>query len=115
MANNHKDQAWVFYKDIEGNSPSEGLVRKVLAYSDAVMCVEHALEVGVAIPMHSHPHAQITYIAEGRFSFTVGDETRELSRGDTIYAQGDVKHGGVCLEKGIAVDFFNPMREDFVK
>ena len=114
MANNHKDQAWVFYKDIEGSSPSEGVVRKVLAYSDAVMCVEHTLDAGAAVPMHSHPHAQIAYIVEGRFSFTIGDEVRELSKGDTICTQSDVKHGAICLEKGIVLDFFNPMREDFV-
>ena len=114
MDKNHKDEQWVFYKDIEGVSASPGVVRKVLAYCDTLMCVENCFETGAVGAMHSHPHTQITYVAEGRFSFTIGDEVREVSRGDTLCKQNGVKHGCTCLEKGILVDFFNPMREDFV-
>jgi len=114
MNKSHKNQQCVFHKDIEGNPISAGVVRKVLAYSDAVMCVEHSFEAGTVLPVHSHPHIQIAYIVEGRFSFTIGDEVKELSKGDTFCTQGGVPHGGTCLEKGIVVDFFNPMREDFV-
>jgi quercetin dioxygenase-like cupin family protein len=114
MKKNHEDEIWVFNKDIEGTSPATGIVRKVLAYTDSIMCVEHYFETGAEGALHSHPHTQITYIAEGRFSFTVGDETREVSKGDTLCKQGGVKHGCVCLEKGLLVDFFTPKREDFV-
>jgi quercetin dioxygenase-like cupin family protein len=115
MQNGHKDEKWVFNKDITGSSPSPGIVRKVLAYCDALMCAEHHFETGAEGALHSHPHTQITYIAEGRFSFTIGDETREVSKGDTLCKQNGVKHGCVCLEKGVLLDFFTPMREDFVK
>jgi len=114
MNNNHKNEQWVFNRVIEGSSPSPGVVRKVLAYCDVLMCVENSFETGAAGAIHSHPHTQITYVAEGRFSFTIGDEVREVSRGDTLCKQNGVKHGCVCLEKGILVDFFNPMRDDFV-
>ena len=115
MDKNHKDKQWVFNKDIDGVSASPGVMRKILAYCDVLMCVENYFETGAVGAMHSHPHTQITYVAEGRFRFTIGDEVREVSRGDTLCKQDGVKHGCVCLEKGILVDFFNPMREDFVK
>jgi len=114
MKGNHKDRQWVFYKDIEGISPSEGVVRKVLAHCDALMCVENHFETGAIGDLHSHPHTQITYVAEGRFRFTIGNEIHEVSIGDTLCKQNGVKHGCVCLEKGILVDFFTPMREDFI-
>ena len=113
--NNHKDRQWVFNKDIPGESPSPGVVRKILAYCDSMMAVENHFETGAQGAMHSHPHTQITYVAEGRFRFTIGEETSEVSKGDTLCKQNGVIHGCVCLEKGILVDFFTPMREDFLK
>ena len=115
MNKNHKDEQWIFNKDIEGDSPSAGVLRKVLAYCDSLMCVEHYFETGAVGALHSHPHTQITYVAEGRFSFTIEGETREVAKGDTLCKQNGVKHGCTCLEKGILVDFFTPMREDFIK
>ena len=114
MDKNHKDAQWVFNKDIEGESPSPGVERKVLAYCEALMCVEHHFETGAEGALHSHPHSQITYIVEGRFRFTIGDVIREVSKGDTLCKQNGIKHGCVCLEKGILVDIFSPMREDFL-
>ena len=45
---------------------------------------------------------------------TIGDETREVGPGDTLLKQNGVMHGCVCLEGGVMLDFFTPMREDFV-
>ena len=112
---NYKNEKWIFNKDIQGESASPGIIRKVLAYCDSLMCVENHFEAGAEGAMHSHPHTQITYVAEGRFSFTIGDEVREVSKGDTLCKQDGIVHGCTCLEKGLLVDFFTPMREDFIK
>ena len=79
------------------------------------MCVENSFKVGAIGSMHHHPHTQITYVAKGVFSFTIGDETRVVRAGDTLLKQDGIVHGCECLEEGILVDFFAPMREDFVK
>jgi quercetin dioxygenase-like cupin family protein len=112
---NQKDQPWVFFKEVEGETAAQGVVRKVLAYCDELMCVVNEFEEGAVGSLHSHPHTQITYIAEGRFRFTIGDDEKEVGKGDTLCKRNDVKHGCICLEKGILVDFFTPMRKDFVK
>lgn len=114
MNKQHKDKVWVFAKDIEGETPSSGVERRVLAYCDALMCVENRFEEGAIGAMHNHPHTQITYVASGRFRFTIGDEESEVSEGDTLCKQNGVKHGCVCLERGVLVDFFTPMRGDFL-
>ena len=113
--NNNKNQQWVFSKDIEGVTAAPGVVRKVMAYCDELMCVVNEFEEGAVGAMHSHPHTQITYVAEGRFRFTIGDEVKEVGKGDSLCKRNEVQHGCVCLEKGALVDFFTPMREDFVK
>jgi len=114
MSKQHKDEVWVLAKDSESENPSPGVVRKVLAYCDAAMCVAHEFEKGAVGAIHSHPQTQITYVAEGRFRFTVGDDVREVGKGDSLCKQNAVKHGCECLEKGVLVDFFTPMRQDFI-
>ncbi len=109
-----KNQRWVFNQDIEGAAAVPGVVRKVLAYCDEMMCVENSFDQGAVGLMHSHPHTQITYVAEGAFEFTIGGETKTFQRGDTLLKQDGVIHGCVCIEEGVLVDFFTPMREDFV-
>jgi len=112
---NHKNNQWVFIKDIKGEAAAPGVTRKILSYCDELMCVQNEFEEGAIGAMHSHPHTQITYVAEGRFRFTIGDETKEVVKGDTLCKQNGVQHGCVCLEKGVLLDFFTPMREDFIK
>ncbi len=109
-----KGQRWVPYGDAEPQTVGEGVVRRVLAYSDSLMCVENRFEAGARGAMHSHPHTQITYVVSGVFSFTIGGETRTVRQGDTLLKEDGVEHGCLCLEAGVLLDVFNPMREDFI-
>lgn len=114
MKHPNEGQRWVYNKDIEKTPAAEGVDRKVLAYCKDLMCVENYFETGAVGSVHSHPHTQITYVVSGRFLFTIGDEQKEVSAGDTLLKQDGVKHGCTCLEKGILLDIFTPMREDFL-
>ena len=115
MIKDNKNVPWVFFKDAEGEAAAPGVIRKVLAYCDELMCVANEFEEGSTGALHSHPHTQITYVAEGRFRFTIGAEVKEVGKGDTLCKRNGVQHGCMCLEKGVLVDFFTPMREDFIK
>lgn len=109
-----KDARWIFHSDALPQPAGDGVTRRVLAYTDALMCVENSFETGAVGALHSHPHTQITYVASGRFSFTIDGETHEVAAGDTLLKKDGVPHGCTCLEAGVLVDFFNPMREDFL-
>lgn len=114
MDKQHLDTRWVPHGEIAPEAAGQGVVRRVLAYGKDAMCVENVFETGGIGAMHSHPHTQVTYIVSGRYRFTIGDETREVGPGDTLLKKDGVVHGCVCLEGGIMVDFFTPMRDDFV-
>ena len=114
MNKQHQDQIWVPHSETVPEAGGEGVVRRVLAYSKDVMCVENTFETGAVGALHSHPHTQITYVVSGRFRFTIGEETRDVGPGDTLLKQDGIRHGCVCLEAGILLDIFTPMREDFV-
>ena len=110
-----KDQIFVFSKDVEAEQAAQGVTRKVLAYTDEVMCVENHFQEGAIGALHHHPHTQITYIKSGKFEFTIDGEKHIVTEGDTLLKTDGVEHGCVCLEAGQLIDIFTPYREDFVK
>lgn len=109
-----KDERWISHGNTLPQQVSEGVTRRVLAYTKELMCVENTFAAGAVGPLHSHPHTQITYVVSGRFSFTIDGETHEVTTGDTLLKKDGVSHGCICLEAGILLDIFNPMREDFL-
>ena len=91
-----------------------GVKRKVMAYDSTMMIVKVAFETGGVGALHQHPHTQASYVSEGKFELTIGDEKRVLNKGDVYFVPSDVLHGAVCLEEGELVDVFTPLREDFL-
>ena len=110
-----KGQLWVFHEEAEAQYGGEGVTRRVLAYNEGMMIVENTFETGAVGALHSHPHTQITYVVSGKFTFTIDGITKTVTPGDTMLKTDGVVHGCTCLEAGILLDIFTPMREDFVK
>lgn len=94
--------------------PGPGIKRQVMAYDGQLMLVKVCFEKGAVGTMHEHYHSQATYVASGKFELTIGDEKKILVAGDSYYVAPDVLHGCVCLEEGILIDTFSPMRADFI-
>lgn len=97
-------------KDLGG-----GVQRRVLAYSEDLMTVEVVFEKGAVGAVHTHPHTQCTYVLSGKFQYTVEGEPVKLGPGDSIVVPPDLPHGTVCLEAGVLLDTFTPMRKDFIQ
>jgi quercetin dioxygenase-like cupin family protein len=102
-------------EDVKLTDLGGGVSRKVLAYDEEMMSVEVRFEKGAVGAMHTHPHVQISYVLEGKFEATIGDETVIISKGDTYITPPNVPHGVVCLDAGALLDVFTPMRKDFLK
>ncbi|MGB8452194.1 MAG: cupin domain-containing protein [Anaerocolumna sp.] len=106
---------FTYNKEVISTPCEPGVTRKILNYSDELMMCEITFEKGAKGYTHSHPHLQITYVAEGSFDFTIGGETKLVSKGDSVYMPSGVEHGVTALEEGKLVDVFNPKREEFLK
>lgn len=106
---------FTFNKDVTPTPCEPGVSRRILSYSDELMMCEISFEKGAKGNFHKHPHLQITYIAKGRFEFTIDGETKIVNQGDSVYMPSNSEHGVTCLEEGILVDVFNPKRDDFLK
>ncbi|MDL2300617.1 cupin domain-containing protein [Clostridiaceae bacterium OttesenSCG-928-D20] len=112
---NKKTSIWVEGDSIESISVAENSERRILAYCEEMMCVENVLKPGGIIPVHSHTHTQITYVQSGVFDFTIDKETKRIKEGDSCLLQDAVPHGAVCIEEGILLDIFTPIRDDFLQ
>ena len=112
---NRRNNSFLYNNEVEFEILDGGVKRKVLAYGDELMTVEVHFEKGAMGAKHSHPHTQLTYILEGKFEFTIGNERKIVEKGDMVYAVSEIEHGCVCLESGVVLDTFTPCREDFIK
>lgn len=92
----------------------KGVMRKVLAYNNELMLVKVKFEKGAVGELHKHPHAQTSYVSEGKFKYSIGNEEQVLTLGDSCVIPGMVLHGCECLEAGELIDSFSPIREDFI-
>ena len=91
-----------------------GVQRRVLSYNEELMTVEVAFQAGAVGAVHTHPHTQCTYVLSGRFSYSVEEESVILGPGDSIVVPASLPHGTTCLEQGVLLDIFTPMRKDFI-
>jgi mannose-6-phosphate isomerase-like protein (cupin superfamily) len=67
-------------------------------------------------PLHSHPHEQITFVAEGEIVFVAaGSEPQRLAAGDLFAVPSGVPHAVQLLTPTARlIDTFTPIREDFL-
>lgn len=88
--------------------------RAVLSERPEMMLVAFSFDEGAVGALHSHPHTQVSYVAEGLFEVTVDGTTTRLGSGSSFIVAPNLVHGVVALEKGLLIDTFTPRRDDFL-
>ncbi len=67
-------------------------------------------------PPHSHPHEQITYVADGELFFFINEEKQLLKKGDIVNIPSGLPHCIQTLSNHVRlIDSFSPVRKDFIK
>lgn len=94
-------------------TPEPGMIRQVLAHSDALMLVRHYFEQGWVGERHSHPHHQLVYVVKGALHVNVAGEEFDVFTGDSFIVDGGVEHQASALEASEVLDVFTPVREDY--
>lgn len=111
-----RSKTFICENETKWETIGDGITRQILGYDGHIMMVKIKAEksgpVGVE---HAHYHPQVTYVSSGKFEFTIGNEKKVVTAGDGMYMEPDVRHSCICIEPGIIVDCFSPMREDFLK
>jgi quercetin dioxygenase-like cupin family protein len=91
-----------------------GSTRRVILALPELMLVEFTFEKNGIGALHSHPHIQSSYIAEGVFEVTIDGVTQTIAAGGAYIVPSGLVHGVKALEAGKLIDSFTPGREDFL-
>lgn len=108
------EKIFIQNKDVQWEVVGDGVRRKILAYDDKLMVVRVEFKKGSVGNIHQHYHSQITNVESGAFEVQIDGRKQLLKTGDAFYIPPHIDHGCVCLEDGVLIDVFSPMREDFV-
>lgn len=83
-------------------------------YSGQSMIVKWIFKKGAEVPLHHHVNEQLTWITQG--SVLVYSQGKEylVKAGQVIIFPPHVPHEFFALEKTIDIDFFTPVREDWI-
>lgn len=100
LASNRESPKYIFTKNgkgivIEREYPESGFIYKALAKDKNSKMMDPFL---LEIPPHSTRKNVTTngdefiYVLKGKVKFVLGNETIEMSKGDTLYFEGDIPH-----------------------
>ncbi len=84
----------------------------VFTHSKNMTLAEWKFEPDTPLPVHSHPHEQMTKIISGEFELTISDKKHLLKEGSVAVIPPNAVHSGRAVTKCRIVDVFNPVRED---
>lgn len=100
------------FSDIPVKEIAPGFLSKLIHTENNTI---NFLEVaaGNTLPLHQHPHQQCSFVLEGEFEMTVGDETRTLTTNTFAIIPGNTPHGGKAITDCKLIDIFSPIREDY--
>nr|WP_294905952.1 cupin domain-containing protein [uncultured Lacibacter sp.] len=114
MSTTESVKVFIDNSEVPWEEVDNGVRRKIMAYDEKLMLVRVEFQTGGIGTVHQHYHSQITHVESGVFEVEIGGEKKILKTGDAFYIPPNVLHGAVCLEAGVLIDVFSPMREDFV-
>jgi quercetin dioxygenase-like cupin family protein len=67
-------------------------------------------------PPHSHPHEQISYVAEGELFLFLDEAKHHLTPGDVFLVPSHLPHCIQTISGHVRlIDCFSPIREDFIR
>ncbi len=110
----NRSDEFILTETMEWEELGGGVSRKFLGYDNQIMMVKVKFEKGAEGTPHDHFHTQATYCVAGKFEFTIGDKKQIVKGGDGVYIPPNIVHGAICLEEGMLIDVFSPVREDFL-
>ena len=106
------------YEQAPAQRIREGVERR-LGHTEKLMMVVIDFDDGPKEepdPPHSHPHEQVSYVAEGEILFLLDGQAERLGPGDVFLVPSGVPHSIQQLTEHVRlVDCFTPIREDFLK
>ncbi|WP_321429131.1 cupin domain-containing protein [uncultured Methanolobus sp.] len=91
-----------------------GIMMKTIVYGDKTLMTEFLLQKGNHLPSHEHIHEQTGYMVSGKILLTIGDETYEVTAGDSWNIPSNIPHEAQVIEDSVAIEVFSPRRDEYL-
>ncbi len=78
------------------------------------MLARIGLKKGAHVPTHNHFHEQISHVIEGSLNFSIDGKEVVGKAGEILCIPPHLPHSVVALEDSVALDIFNPRRQDWL-
>lgn len=78
------------------------------------MLARLVLKKDALVPLHSHIHEQISHVVEGALCFRLEGKDVTVRAGEILCIPPHVPHEVIALEDSVALDIFNPPRQDWI-
>lgn len=102
------------WADIEPEQMNALVTRQYLVGSN-VMLSRIVLKQGARVPSHHHVHEQISHVVEGALIFMLDDQEIVVRAGEILCIPPHIRHEVIAREDSVALDIFNPPREDWIR
>jgi quercetin dioxygenase-like cupin family protein len=90
------------------------LVTRQYVVGTKTMLARIVLKKGAHVPAHQHMHEQISHVVEGALEFRVEGKAVAVRAGEILCIPPHVPHEVIALEDSVALDIFNPPRQDWI-
>jgi len=111
----YESNKFIVVSGMEWEPVIDKLKRKMMGYNNEIMMVQVHFNKGGIGANHQHSHSQTTYVVSGKFEVNIDGDKKILGTGDGFFVPPNADHGVTCLEEGILIDVFSPIREDFIE
>lgn len=100
---------------INAVNPLPGLTARFVA-GEKLMALFGEIEPNGSLPLHSHPHEQISYVLAGSVHFQMDGVGYNMLPGDGLVIPGGVEHGAIRVgpEGCTIIEIFTPLRENYL-
>ena len=79
-----------------------------------IMLARLEMKKGAHVPLHHHIHEQMSHVLEGALKFLIDGGERTVRAGEILCIPPHLPHEVVALEDSVALDIFNPPRQDWI-
>lgn len=79
-----------------------------------IMLARLVLKKGARVPEHHHYHEQVSHVVVGALNFFIEGREAIVRAGEILCIPPHVPHAVIALEDSVALDIFNPPREDWI-
>ena len=101
------------WSEIEAEQMNPLVTRQYIVGTNT-MLARIVLKKDARVPQHSHFHEQISHVVEGALEFRVDGKPVAVRAGEILCIPPHLPHEVLALEDSVALDIFNPPRQDWI-